>query len=179
DLAAKLPFGGKQNDFEIESAVMLSTVKCLTKPTETLRPPRKKAVQWRLISHLNLNYLSLVNDEDGKPDALREILGLYNFKDDSATRNQIFGIKNVTSKRVVRRIGRRVGAGFVQGIETTITFDEEQFVGSGMFLFASVIERFLATYASMNSFNQLVVETEQREGEVKRWQPRTGEQVLL
>jgi len=179
DLPAKLPFGGKQNDFEVESAVMLSTVKCLTKPTETLRPLRRKAVQWRLISHLNLNYLSLVNGENGKPDALREILGLYNFRDEAATRNQIFGIKSVTSKRVVRRIGRRVGAGFVQGIETTINFDEEQFVGSGLFLFASVLERFLATYASMNSFNQLVVETEQREGEVKRWEPRTGEQVLL
>ena len=58
---------------------------------------------------------------------------------------------------------------------TTITFDEEQFVGSGLYLFASVIERFLGVYASLNSFNQLVLKTEQREGEVKRWRPRTGE----
>lgn len=179
DLPASLPFGGKQNDFEIESAVMLSAVRCLTKPTETLRPPRGRAIQWRLISHLNLNYLSLINDKEGKPDALREILGLYNFRDDAATRNQVLGIKSVTSKRVVRRIGKRVGTGFVQGIETTITFDEEQFVGSGMYLFASVLERFLGSYASMNSFNQLVVNTTQREGDVKRWRPRTGEQVLL
>jgi type VI secretion system protein ImpG len=179
DLPGKLPFGGKEGDFEIEGAALLSKVHCLTKPTETIRPPQRRSVQWRLISHLNLNYLSLVNDKNGSPEALQEILHLYNFKDTSATRNQILGIKSVESKTVVRRIGKRVGAGFVRGLETTITFDEEQFVGSGLYLFASLLERFLGVYASLNSFNQLVIQTEQREGEIKRWRPRTGEQVLL
>lgn len=179
DLPGKLPFGGKEGDFEVEGAALLSKVRCLTKPTETLRPPNRRALQWRIISHLNLNYLSLVNDEKGSPEGIQEILHLYNFRDNSATRNQILGIKSVESKTVVRRIGQRVGAGFVRGLETTITFDEEQFVGSGLFLFANILERFLGVYASLNSFNQLVIKTEQREGEVKRWQPRTGEQVLL
>ena len=179
DLPAKLPFGGKEGDFEVEGTALLSKVRCLTKPTETIRPQRRRAAQWRLISHLNLNFLSLVNSEDGKPEALQEILHLYNFGDTAATRNQILGITGIKSKPVVRRIGDRVGAGFVRGLETTITFDEEQFVGSGLYLFASVIERFLGVYASLNSFNQLVIETEQREGEVKRWRPRTGEQILL
>ncbi len=179
DLPAKLPFGGREGDFEVEGAALLSKVRCLTKPTETIRPLRRKAAQWRLISHLNLNFLSLVNDEQGSPEALQEILYLYNFGDDSATRNQILGIKSVTAKPVVRRIGQRVGAGFVRGLETTVTFDEEQFVGSGMYLFASVIERFLGVYTTLNSFNQLVIKSEQREGEIKRWLPRTGEQILL
>ncbi|MGI8542096.1 MAG: type VI secretion system baseplate subunit TssF [Aridibacter sp.] len=179
DLPAKLPFGGNQGDFEVEGTASVSKVKCLTKPTQTIRPARRRAIQWRLISHLNLNYLSLVNNDNGSPEALQEILHLYNFEDTSATRNQILGIKNIESKTVVRRIGERVGAGFVRGLETTITFDEEQFVGSGMFLFASILERFLGVYASMNSFNQLVIRTEQREDEVKRWKPRAGEQVLV
>jgi type VI secretion system protein ImpG len=67
----------------------------------------------------------------------------------------------------------------VRGLETTIEFDEEQFVGSGLFLFACVIERFLGLYTSMNSFNQLVLKTKQREGVIKRFNPRAGEQVLL
>ena len=179
DLPGKLPFGGKGGDFEVEGTALLSKVRCLTKPTETLRPPQRKALQWRLISHLNLNYLSITNDKNGSPEGLQEILHLYNFKDTAATRNQVLGIKSVDSKTVVRRIGQRVGAGFVRGLETTITFDEEQFVGSGLYLFASVLERFLGVYTSINSFNQLVIQTEQREGEIKRWRPRTGEQVLL
>lgn len=179
DLPVKLPFGGKDSDFEVEGAALVTRVRCLTKPTETIRPPRRKGAQWRLISHLNLNFLSLVNDEDGRPEALQEILHLYNFNDETATRNQILGIKSVESKAVIRRIGRRVGSGLVRGLETKILFDEEQYVGSGMYLFANVLERFLGVYTSINSFNQLVIESEQREGEIKRWRPRTGEQILL
>jgi type VI secretion system protein ImpG len=179
DLPARLPFGGKEGDFEIEGTALLSRVKCLTKPTETIRPPQRRAAQWRLISHLNLNYLSLVNGEDAIPEALQEILHLYNFNDSSVTRKQILGITGIRSRKAVRKIGERIGAGFVRGIETTVTFDEEQFVGSGMFLFASVLERFLGLYASLNSFNQMVLRTEQREEDVKQFPARAGEQDLL
>lgn len=179
DLPAKLPFGGKDSDFEVEGAVVLSRVRCLTKPTETIRLPQRRSVQWRLISHLSLNYLSLVNGENGTPEALQEILQLYNYADSTVSRRQILGIKGIESRKVIRQIGGRIGAGFVRGLETTITFDEEQFVGSGMFLFACVLERFLALYTSLNSFNQLAIRTEQREGIIKRFPPRAGEQELL
>lgn len=179
DLPAKLPFGGKEGDFEVEGTALLSRVRCLTKPTETIRPPQRRAAQWRLISHLNLNYLSLVNNENGSPDALQEILHLYNFDESSVSRKQILGITSVETRKVVRQIGGRIGAGFVRGLETTLTFDEEQFVGSGLFLFASVLERFLGLYSSVNSFNQLVLRTKQREETVRRFAPRAGEQELL
>ena len=177
DLPARLPFGGKEGDFEVEGAAMLSRVRCLTKPTETIRPPQRRSAQWRLISHLNLNYLSLVGD-NGTPEALQEILHLYNYDDSSVTRKQILGIKNIETRKAVRQIGNHIGSGFVRGIETTLTFDEEQFVGSGMFLFACVLERFLGLYATVNSFTQTVVRSEQREEIIKRFPPRTGEQFL-
>lgn len=179
DLPARLPFGGKEGDFEVEGTALLSRVRCLTKPTETIRPPQRRAAQWRLISHLNLNYLSLVSNDKAVPEALQEILHLYNFNDSSVTRKQILGITGIEARKVVRKIGGRVGAGFVRGIETTVTFDEEQFVGSGMFLFACVLERFLGLYASLNSFNQMVLRTEQREETVKQFPARAGEQDLL
>ena len=179
DLPARLPFGGRDGDFEVENTVLTSRARCLTKPTETIRSPRRRAAQWRLISHMNLNFLSLVNAKDASPEALQEILHLYNYDDSSVSRKQILGISRVEARKAVRQIGERIGTGFVRGLETTVTFDEEQFVGSGMYLFASVLERFLALYASMNSFNQLVVRSEQREEEIKRFPARTGEQELL
>lgn len=179
DLPAKLPFGGREGDFEIEGTALLSRVRCLTKPTETIRPQQRRSLQWRLISHLNLNYLSIVNSDNGTPEALQEILQLYNFDDSSVKRKQILGITGIETKKVVKQIGGHIGAGFVRGLETTLTFDEEQFVGSGMYLFACVLERFLALYSSVNSFNQVVLQTEQREGIIKRFPPRAGEQVLL
>ena len=89
DLPSRLPFGGKSDDFEVEGAALLSKVRCLTKPTETIRPPKRRALQWRLISHLNLNYLSITEGENGTPEALQEILELYNFDDSTVTRQQI------------------------------------------------------------------------------------------
>lgn len=178
DLPGRLPFGGKEGDFEIEGSALLSRIRCLTKPTETIRPPMRRAAQWRLISQLNLNYLSIVAGEDGNPDALREILHLYNFMDSTVSRKQILGLTGISSKPAIRQIGERVGTGFVRGIETTLTFDEEQFVGSGMFLFACVIERFLGLYVSLNSFNQVSIRSEQREEIIKRFPARAGELEL-
>lgn len=179
DLPARLPFGGKDNDFEVEGTALLSGVKCLTKPSDTVRPPQRRHAQWRLVSHLNLNYLSLVSNDGGVPDALQEILHLYNFSDSAVIRKQILGIKSVEAKKIVRQVGGRVGTGFVRGLQTTITFDEDEFVGSGLYLFASVLDRFLALYASLNSFNQLEVRSIQQEDPIKLFHPRAGEQELL
>jgi len=180
DLPARLPWGGTQGDLEVEGAVPVARVHCLTKPTRTLRPALRRGTQWRLLSHLTLNHLSLGDpSQQGSPDALQEILFLYDLTESAATRRQILGINRVNSRRVVRQTGSRIGSGFVRGIETTIEFDEEQYVGSALLLFASVLERFLALYTSVNSFNELVAVTKQREGIVKRWQARSGEQILL
>lgn len=179
DLPARLPFGGKEGDFDVEGTALLSRARCLTKPTDTVRPPQRRSAQWRLISQLNLNYISLLNGHSDVPEALQEILHLYNFNDSSITRKQILGITGIATRKVVRQIGDRIGAGFVRGVETTLTFDEEQFVGSGLFLFACVIERFLGLYASLNSFNQVLLRTQQREETVKKFPPRAGEQQLI
>jgi type VI secretion system protein ImpG len=180
DLPGKLPFGGREGELEVEEGTPLARVRCLTKPTATLRPPLRRGAHWRLISHLSLNHLSLVGDGSASvPHALQEILMLYDFMDSAATRKQITGISRVESRRVVRQTGSRIGSGLVRGIQTTVEFDEEQYVGSGVLLFASVLERFLGLYASLNSFNQLVAKTKQREGELKRWPPRAGDQILL
>ena len=80
---------------------------------------------------------------------------------------------------MVGRTGAEVASGFCRGVEVTLEFDEQRYVGVGAYLFACVLERFLGLYASINSFSQLVVKTKQGEGYLKRWPPRAGEQRLL
>ena len=181
DLPAALPPADEGADFQVEGTGPLGPIRCLRRPTETVRPPMRRGAHWRLISHLSLNHLSITEgpQEGDAAEALREILLLYDFMDSRATRQQIAGVTSVRSRRVVRQTGSRVGTGFVRGMETTVEFDEENFVGGGVFLFASVLERFLGLYVSVNSFNQLVATTRQREGILKRWQPRAGDLTLL
>ncbi len=181
DLPGRLPFGSSTGgaDFELEGAGVFTAIRCLRKPTGSLRTPLRRGTQWRLISHLSLNYLSLVEGNGGRgPEALQEILKLYDFADSSATRQQIAGVTRIAARRALRPVGS-AAAGFVRGIEVSAEFDETQFIGAGVFLFASVLERFLALYASVNSFSQLIASTRQREGVLKRWPPRAGEQIVL
>jgi type VI secretion system protein ImpG len=176
DLPGRLPFGGERGDLELEGAAPLSRIRCLKKPTETIRPPIRRGAQWRLISHLALNYLSI---SEGGRDALQEILKLYDFSDSPVIRQHIAGITKVASRRVVGRPASMPWNGFCRGIEIAIEFDEDRYVGSGVFLFASVLEKFFGLYGSLNSFTQLIATTKQREEPVKRWLPRAGEQILL
>jgi type VI secretion system protein ImpG len=176
DLPGRLPFGGERGDLELEGAAPLSRIRCLKKPTETIRPPLRRGAQWRLISHLALNYLSI---SEGGRDALQEILKLYDYADSSVIRQQIAGITKVTSRRVIGRPASMPWNGFCRGIEVSIEFDEDRYVGSGVFLFASVLEKFFGLYGSLNSFTQLIAMTKQREEPLKRWLPRAGEQILL
>jgi type VI secretion system protein ImpG len=176
DLPGKLPFGGDRGEFELEGAAPLSRIRCLRKPTETFRSPLRRGTQWRIISHLALNYLSLC---DGGKDALQEVLKIYDFADSAAIRQQINGITHLASRQIVGRPRAMPWNGFCRGLEVAVEFDEEKFVGSGVFLFAAVLEKFLGLYTSLNSFTQLIAKTKQREEVLKRWPPRAGEQILL
>ena len=60
-----------------------------------------------------------------------------------------------------------------------IELDESKYVGTGVYLFASVLERFLALYTTINAFSQLVAKTKAGEGIFKRWPPRAGEHRIL
>jgi type VI secretion system protein ImpG len=172
DLPARLPFGDRSGDFDMEMAAPVARINSLIKPTATRRPSLGGALQWRLISHLSLNYMSIVQ---GGEDALKEILKLYDFDNSPATRQQINGIVSLQSRHVTKRIGES----FCRGVQVTIAFDEDKFVGAGLFLFACVLERFLAQYVSVNSFSQLVAKTIQKKEALKQWPPRNGNRLLL
>jgi type VI secretion system protein ImpG len=178
DLPTRLPFGGDQTVLHLESEAAVGRIRLLTKPSRPRRPPLGRSAQWRLISQLGLNHLSLIETEHG-PEAIRQLLSLYDFAGTAATRKMIDGVAGVSSRRVAGRTGNRLGNTLSLGIEIRVLFDEEAFAGSGAFLMACVLERFFGAYVTINSFTQMVAASKQREGDWKRWQPRCGDRTLL
>jgi type VI secretion system protein ImpG len=177
DIAARIPYGNESGDFEIEGASVVKRIVSLRKPTQTLRPPVRKGLHWRLLSHLSLNYLSLVEEGRG---ALQEILRLYNYSDSAFNNDQIQGINALTSRRHFARVVSEQGISFARGIRVELELNEDLFVGGGIYLFASVLECFLGLYTSLNSFSQLVVRTTKgRKGILREWKPRAGQRILL
>jgi type VI secretion system protein ImpG len=185
DLPGRLHFAGDQLAFVPEASAPIGRVRCLRLPTAPLRPPTRRGQQWRLISHLCLNHLSLSDGDLGR-QALQELLRLYDTSESGAgepsstiNRQVIEGIAAVSSRRVVGWIDAPEASGFCRGVEVTIEFDEKKYVGIGAFLFASVLERFLGLYVSINSFCQLVARARFADEPIKKWPPRAGEQSIL
>jgi type VI secretion system protein ImpG len=177
DLPSHLPFGsGETSDFELEGGGPIRRIIARERPTPSLAAPTRRSAFWRLISHLALNHLSLV--AEGR-DALREILQLYNFTDSTFVNRQIQGIRTVSSRPHFAPLMSQQGISFARGTRVAIELDEEEFAGSGVFVFASVLERFLGMYASLNSFSQLTVRTSQRKEVLRQWPPRAGKKILM
>jgi len=175
NFASQVPSGAQ---LQTEETAPLARITCLTKPTPAAYPPLGGRTLWYLISNLSLNYLSL-SAGGGSLEALREILRLYAFSDQPSTYHQVQGIRDMTCRRMTGRVGKEPWRGFCQGTEVTLTFDESMYVGSSAFLLGSVLNRFLPLYTSINSFTQLAIRSQQREGEWKRWPAMAGLQEML
>ncbi len=176
DLPARLPFGNQDSDFEMEGAAAMRRIVALRKPTPPVRPSLGKSTLWRLVSHLSLNYLSLV--EEGK-GALQEILRLYDVGRTAYSQNVIQSIVHIRSAPYFTRLISEQGVSFARGMRIEMEIDEDQFTGGGAFLFAAVLERFFGLSASLNSFTQLSVTTPQRKEGLHVWQPRSGRRMLV
>jgi len=180
DLPAHLPFGGSSSgthtDFTLPQISVIKRARPLRKPTPSRRPPVKRGLQWRLISHLSLNHLSIVSQ--GK-EALQEMLALYNYTQSPTAARQIQGIDAIESKPCTTRVTGKHFSGFVRGMEITLTLDEQAFVGAGMVLFGSLLERFFALYCGPNSFTRLTLRSRQQEQEIAKWPARTGEALVI
>lgn len=176
DLPSRLPFGNDGGDFSLPGGGPIQKIATLVRPTAVVQPPLGKSQLWRLISQLSLNYLSLAQ---GGAEALRELLQLHNFADSAVVDRQINGIKHVTSQPCYSRIEGEHGVGFARGHRVEIEFDEDKFAGGGVYLFASVLERFLGQTASLNSFCILAARSSQRKEMLREWAPRAGWKTLL
>lgn len=161
-----------------DETVPASRILLLTKPSRQLSPPAHGQTLWRLVSTLAVNRLSFGNAPQ-RLEALKEILRVFNLAHAAVVEQQIDGIRAMAVNPVVRRLGPDAWRGFCRGTEIVLTFDERNYVGSSIFPFAGVLDRFFAVHASMNSFTQLSIRSVQREGVLREWPIRDGTGGLL
>ena len=176
DLPSRFSFGSAEGDMVALGHAAAKTIVVLRRPTPSCDPPQGRGQVWRLVSLLSLNYLSMT--EEGK-SALQEILRLHNFTDSSHLENHIGSILSLDSAPHFALVQSDYGLVPARGTKVELNVDEQQFAGGGVYLFAAVLDRFLAGYASMNSFSQLTVRTNLRKEVMRTWPPRAGTKVLL
>ncbi len=143
--------------------------------TPSYSPPLDRGLQWKLISNLSLNYISLINIK-----ALQAVLAVYDFRSfhdvqhARIARKRIEGLQGISS-RVTDSLYRGLP---VRGTHITLFLAEEDFGSEGeLYLFASVLNEFFSMYTTVNTFHQLTA-VEVVKGKHYNWSARLGKQTL-
>ena len=179
DLVLSMPVGSGRTDFTVESGAPVQSVRCVAGPTVPAPSFAEGETAWRLVSHLSLNYLSLLDqDREQGAIALRDLLRLYCRVDDEAAHKQIEGLRSVTADSIVRRLPLPGPITYGRGLQVCVTLDESAFEGAGVFVLGSVLEQFFAKYVSLNSFTETVIKSTAR-GVIMQWPARVGRCEIL
>ena len=173
-----LPEGLQTGDicFPTSSTPEFVEFKNVRPPTSSILPSLGDNLLWKLVSHLNLNFQSLASAEN-----LKAILDLYNFEESRdrpaflANQKRVAGIDKVQS----RSSDRLVSGVIMRGREIQLNTRQDHFAGEGdLYLFGTVLDHFMGSYASINTFTQLIIK-EVLKGEVYQWPTRIGDHPLI
>lgn len=152
------------------------TFKNITPVTPAYAPPLEGNLLWRLLSNMSLNYISITSIQ-----ALRAVITAYDFRARHDRQRERVLEKNLRGMvRVQSEETDRIYRGMpLRGAHTRLTLDERCFSCEGdMYLFSSVLNEFLALYATVNSFHQLTV-VEEKSGGQYQWPARLGSALSL
>lgn len=181
DLPLNMNLSSGGTDFTIQVGAPVRAVRVVAGPTapqESLAN-RPGDLQWRLVNHMSLNYLSIVEGENNRgAAALRGLLKLYGNSNDASIQRQIDGVRSIDSKMVTRRMPVPGPISFGRGVEISLLLDEEHFQGYGPYLMGAVLSRFFERFAAINSFTETVLLTDKR-NEVTRWPAVIGNRKVL
>jgi type VI secretion system protein ImpG len=179
DLPLAMTQGVGKTDFIVDSSAPLLAARCLMAPSQPYPSFAEGSMAWRLLNHLSLNYLSLLDsDPQQGAVALREMLTLYCHAGDLSAQRQVEGVRSVSSKAIARRMPSPGPITFCRGLQITVTLDDAAFEGSGAFVLGAVLAHFFVQYVSINSFTETVIKTIGR-GEIMRWPARYGQCAIL
>ncbi len=134
-------------------------------------PPLDDGVLWTLIANLSRNYASLID-----VDALRTVIGAYDFranvdKQAAMQRDHLLQSFQTFERKGVDifRYGRPVRA-----YELSLKLAENAMGGEAeMYLFGTVLDQFLKSYASINSLHRFSI-TGTDANVVHHWSPKEG-----
>ncbi|MBU2551225.1 MAG: type VI secretion system baseplate subunit TssF [Proteobacteria bacterium] len=148
----------------------------IRQPTATVQPPLGRNLLWRFLSHLSLNLLSLADS-----DNLKALLRLYIFPEGRdraailANEKRVEGISSLE----IHTVNRLVNGLIMRGQEIHLGLSPDNFASRGdMFLFGSIMDHFLGTYASINCFTRLKVK-DALSGDIYEWPVRVGDRPLI
>ncbi|WP_454773723.1 type VI secretion system baseplate subunit TssF [Janthinobacterium tructae] len=159
DLPTQLHYGLPGGDLLAEDVPDGIPARFLRKPTSSMR--FQADTHWRLIAHLSLNYASLTQSGLGE---FQTMLSLYDLPRSPTTQRLIQGIVTLEHGSTRAWMPTVPFPTLMPGIAIRLGIDEQAFVGSSLYIFAQVLQRYFALNSQLNCFSQLTL-LSQRSGE--------------
>ncbi|MGF1702383.1 type VI secretion system baseplate subunit TssF [Photobacterium makurazakiensis] len=176
NLPIRLPYGGGQPAMSVvQRTDSLKEVRCLTAPTNPIRPKLLESTRWQFAKHLTLNQFS---DEDGVY-TLKDTLRLYDFEQTAQSKALIDAISSMSITSANARVVKNGRVGFCHGSNIDIQFSNNVVADTHLFFFGSVLSHFFSQFTAINSFTRLSIQIQGQSEPIHCWPANAGGKALL
>ncbi|ALH95837.1 type VI secretion system baseplate subunit TssF [Acinetobacter equi] len=149
----------------------------LKRPTVPAFFEQNKKEQWRIISHLSLNALALMNDD--AISHIKELLELYNLTKVKENHLVIDSIKDIKFDLTHKMVDAKPFPMFIRGLKVYIKINPQVFRGHSLYTFSTLLSRVFNLKVQMNSFVDVSIIDSQTDEEVYQCVQNVGGKKLL
>jgi len=169
---------GNKSKYTLRATAPVKKIRAIIGPTLPRVPLSHGSAGWDLINALSLNHLSFSGDAVENGVWLRRLLSLFVDTTDVVQRQLVSAFEGLSTDIVTRRLPGKGPVSYGRGLEISLHVDEQRMRGTGPFLLASALERFMSRAATLNTYTQTVLLSKEGE-ELARWPVRMGGRHVL
>ena len=144
-----------QNALTLNDSNLARRALMLKRPSIPHYFEQNKKEQWRVISHLSLNNMSLMKGDTVAH--IKELLELYNLPKSKENQIIIDSIKNIQFSTKQKLVESKPFPLFVRGLQVKLEIDVDIFRGHSLYIFSQLLTNIFNLKVNMNSFVDVLV----------------------
>ncbi|CAM4326355.1 type VI secretion system baseplate subunit TssF [Acinetobacter pragensis] len=170
-------YNKEQNVLTLNDSSLARRALMLKRPNPPYYFEQNKQEQWRIISHLSLNMMSLMNG-DGVAH-LKELLELYNLPKSRENQILIEAIQTLDFELTQKLVDSQPFPLFVRGVKVRLGIQAEIFRGHSIYIFSQLLAQVFNLKVQMNSYVDVTVYDIQSQQELYQCMQNVGGKKLL
>ena len=166
-----------QNILTLNDSSLARRALMLKRPTQPFYFEQNKQEQWRIISQLSLNNMSLMKGDSVAH--IKELLELYNLPKSKENQLIIDAIKEIDFSLAQKLVNSKPFPLFVRGVKVKISLDLEVFRGFSAYIFSQLLSHVFNLRVNLNSFVDVEIFDVHTQQEIYQCVQNVGGKMLL